>query len=67
MDAGEPRDGDELFTQDLVPQGFDGRNLREEAVSADIEAEALVLRGPRNAADDVVGFEDRDPSADLES
>ncbi len=48
--------------EDLVPQGFDRRNLGEEAVAADVEAEALVLRGARDAADDVVAFEhgDRD-------
>jgi hypothetical protein len=36
-------------------------DLREEPMPADVEAKALVAGGPRQAADDIVGFEDGDP------
>ena len=39
---------------------LDGFDLREEAMAADIEPEPLVLSRARNAADDVVRFEDGD-------
>ena len=65
VDAREARHRDELVAEDLVPELFDGRDLGEEAVAADVEAIALVLRGARDAADDVVGFEHGDAHSRL--
>ena len=47
--------------EDLAPQSLDRRNLREEAVPAQVEAERLVLHRPRDAADHLIGLEDGDP------
>src|SRR6185312_10856627 len=50
-DAAHPRPLDEVVGQDLVPQVHYLARLRKEAVSANVEAEALVLDGPADAAD----------------
>ena len=38
MDARQARDGNELRTEDLVPESLDNTNLGEEAMPPDIEA-----------------------------
>ena len=65
MNAGEPWDRNEFRPENLVPEIFDRLDFREEAVAADVEPKAFVLRGPGNPADDVVGFENRDPGKPL--
>ena len=47
-----------LVGEDLVPERLDLLHLGEEAVAADVEAPAVALDGPADAADDVVGLED---------
>jgi hypothetical protein len=63
VNAGETRNGDELRTKDLVPERLDRGNLREEAMSADVETVPVVFRRSRNSTDHVIGFEDRDANA----
>ena len=50
-DARLARPRDQLVAQDVIPQRLDLGGLGEKAVAADIEAEALVVFGPRNTAD----------------
>ena len=60
VDAAHARPQHEvLVRQDLVPEGLDLFDLREEAVAADVEAPAVALDGAADAADDGVGLEDR--------
>ena len=42
-----------------MPEVLDLGDLGEEAVAADVEAPAVALDRPADAADDVVGLEDR--------
>ncbi len=63
MDAREPRHGDELVLQDLVPQVIDRLDLREEAMPADVEPVPLVLRRPRDPAHQLVRFQHGDSHA----
>src|SRR5690348_5027631 len=57
-DAGEPRPGEEVLAEHLVPEALDGLELREEAVAPEVEAVAVELDRLRQAADRSVGFED---------
>ena len=58
VDPAEPRPSEQLVAQDLAPEPVDLVALREEPVSADVEAIAFVLVGPADAADQPrVGFE----------
>ena len=50
-DARQARPLDEVVGQDLVPQRHDLARLREEAVAADVEQEALVIDRAADAAD----------------
>ena len=43
-----------------MPEGFDGSELCEKAMPANVEAISTVLRRPRNAANNVIGFKDGD-------
>jgi hypothetical protein len=61
MNAGQARDGDELLAQNLVPQLFDGPDLREEPVAADVEPETLVACRAGQPAHDVIRLEDGNP------
>ena len=58
VDPREPRPGEELVAEHLVPQALDRLQLREEAVAAEIEPVALELDRLRDPADDAVGLED---------
>jgi hypothetical protein len=51
VDAGEPGPADEILAEHLAPQLFDLRDLGVEAVTAQVEAEALEGRGARQSAD----------------
>ena len=51
VDARQARPLDEVVGQDLLPQVDDFLRLREEAVPADVEHEAVVLDGAADAAD----------------
>ena len=57
INARKPWAGDELGATDLVPHVFDFFDLREEPVTANVEAKAVIAFGPRNATDDFVGFD----------
>ena len=57
VDARETRPDQELLAEDLLPQPLHRRDLREEAVAAEVEAIAVVLDGLRDAADDAVRLE----------
>ena len=46
--------------QHFVPERFHRRDLGEEAVAADVEAEALVLRSAGDPSHHVIAFEHRD-------
>ena len=65
VDPGEPGHRDEFGAGNLAPQFLDRLQLREEAVASDIEAEAFLLRGPGNAAHDLVGFQNCNPGNPL--
>ena len=54
-----------LVGEDLVPEVLDRLDLGEEAVAADVEAPAVALDGAGDAADHVVGLEDRGGDAVL--
>jgi len=49
-----------LGAEDLPPQFVDRPDLGEETVATDVEAPAVALHRAADAADDVVGLEDRD-------
>src|SRR3546814_19793035 len=51
IDSAHPRPLDEIVGQDLVPQVDDFLAFREEAVTADVEAKALMLDRAADAAD----------------
>ncbi|MEZ5396548.1 MAG: hypothetical protein R2724_27640 [Bryobacterales bacterium] len=56
-DARHARAADHLVAEKLVPEVFDGFDLGEETVSADVEPVALIFDRARDAADDVVALE----------
>ena len=60
VNARQSRHRDEVFPKNLVPEILDRFDLGEEAVSADIEPVALVLRRTRDPADDIVALEHGD-------
>ena len=51
VDAGEPGTHEELVTERLLPHLLHPRDLREEAVTAEVEAEPVVLDGLRDTSD----------------
>ena len=58
VDPREPRTPQQLGAQHRAPELLDGSDFGEEAVAADVEAEALVFDRAGEAADLVVLFED---------
>ena len=57
---------EQIGAEDLAPQRFDGRRLREEAMAADIEMETRMLHRPGDPADmDRVTLDDGDRHAPL--
>src|SRR5262249_59902585 len=58
IDSREPRTLEQIVAEELVPQLAHARDLRKEAVTADVEAEAFVDDGLRKAADLRVAIED---------
>jgi hypothetical protein len=59
VDPRQPRAGEHLVTQHLVPQALDWLQLREEPVAAQVEAIAVQLDGLCEPADGSVRLEDR--------
>src|SRR5262249_23540705 len=59
VDPGESRSQQELIAEHSLPQGRDRLELREEAVTAEVEAVAVELDRLRDPPDGAVGLEDR--------
>jgi hypothetical protein len=51
VDAREPPHADEIRAHHLAPERVDCRDLRQEPMSADVEAKAAVHLGARESAD----------------
>ncbi len=59
VDPRQPGARQEVLAEDRLPEALDRRHLREEAVAAEVEAEAVELDGLRDAADERVRLEHR--------
>src|SRR5207245_10646131 len=58
QDSRESRSFQKIVAEHLPPERLRGRNLRKEAVSTDVEAEAAVRNGARETGDLCVLLED---------
>ena len=63
VDAGEARPDEEVVAEHRLPEAFDLRQLREEPMTAEVEAVAVVLDRLGDAANDAVGLVDRSTDA----